>query len=427
MRRSLNLLVLASTALVVVAFVIPLALTVKRQADQRARVEAEREVQEVAALVVQAVSSGDTVTATSLQGRTGPLADTVAVVLPGGEALGSFEPLTPLVSSAVDARRGQSTYTDRGWELAVPILTRTEPIVVYGLVPNKKLIAGVTEAWATLGLLGLGLIGASLVLADRLGRTLVGPSRRIADAAHALGAGDLDTRVEIEGPPEMKEVAEAFNTLASRLRDLLREEREAVADLSHRLRTPLTALRLEIEQLPDETTRKRLLMQTDRLHQAIDELIREARRVPEGRSGRCDLVQLVRERVAYWALLADEQGRDVNTRFPDGPVVVELDHREMGAAVEALLENVFSHTPAGTPFEVSVELEDGYVSLIIEDAGPGFPRDTDVLGRGASGADSTGLGLDIARRVAQRTDGELHLSAGPDGGAQVKLRMRVAG
>lgn len=424
MRRSLNLLVFASTALVVVAFVVPLALTVRRQADQRARVDAERDVQAVAALVVQAVAAGEELSSEVVETRLGNLP--VTVILPDQGAVGSVDPLAALVELAITGRQAQSTYTDRGWELAVPIITRTEPIVVYGLVSREELTAGVLRAWVMLGLLGAGLIAASLLLADRLGRTLVGTSRRLAAAAHSLGAGDQETRVEIEGPPELRAVSEAFNTLATRLRDLLAAEREAVADLSHRLRTPLTVLRLQAEQLPDEEERLRLLTQIDRLHQAVDELIREARRVPEGRAGRCDAAAVVRDRVEYWRLLAEEQGREMSVDLSDEPMPVGIDERELGPAIEALLENIFAHTPPGTGFGVSLGQDTDSVVLKVSDAGPGFPTGVDVAERGASGVGSTGLGLDIARRVAERTGGGLRLGTGPEGGAQVELRMRLA-
>ena len=100
-----------------------------------------------------------------------------------------------------------------------------------------------------LGLLGLVLIGLSLLVADRLARTITRPITDLARGADRLAHGDLTTRVRPDGPAEVREVGAAINLLAGRIGELLAGERESVADLSHRLRTPVTVLRLEVESL----------------------------------------------------------------------------------------------------------------------------------------------------------------------------------
>jgi signal transduction histidine kinase len=95
----------------------------------------------------------------------------------------------------------------------------------------------------------------------------------------------------------------------------------------------------------------------------------------------------------------------------------------LGAAIDALIGNVFAHTASGTSFRVEMNGEDQMVVLTVEDSGPGFPPGIDPRVRGASGADSTGLGLDIVRRQAERCGGRLEWGNGPDGGARVVVRM----
>jgi signal transduction histidine kinase len=219
-------------------------------------------------------------------------------------------------------------------------------------------------------------------------------------------------------------VAGALNHLADRIRVLLQAERESAADLSHRLRTPLTALRLDAEALSDPAEAARLTAHVDALERAVTASIADARSPAEGH---CDAAAVVRERVAFWAVLAEETGRPSELSAPDPPVPVALPAAELAAALDALLGNVFAHTPDGVGFTVTVTATGTGARLVVADAGPGFPDPAasarHVLERGASTADSSGLGLDIARRAAHRAGGRLTLDTAPGGGARVTLDL----
>jgi signal transduction histidine kinase len=218
-------------------------------------------------------------------------------------------------------------------------------------------------------------------------------------------------------------VGEAFNVLAHRLVGLLNAERESVADLSHRLRTPLTALRLQAETLRDRDEAAALSADIDRVGKAVDRMIEEARRPAEsGVRSTADLAAVVRHRARYWKVLADEQGRRTDVDTPESAQWVGIGSDELGAVIDTLIENVFAHTAPGVGYRIGVEPVDGGVELVIEDDGAGFP-DTAVVRRGASAAGSTGLGLDIARRAAQRTGGDLVVTNRPEGGARVSVRF----
>jgi signal transduction histidine kinase len=280
-----------------------------------------------------------------------------------------------------------------------------------------------------LALLGVFLVGVATLAADRLARSIVRPVAALSEAARSLGAGNLDTRVVPDGTPEIAEVGEAFNFLAERLGVLLSAERESVADLSHRLRTPLTALRLQAETLNDKDESAALLADIDQLERAVDHMIEEARRPPShlqaGWASRddmvADLAAVVRHRATFWKVLADEQGRDVTIHTSGGELFVGLSPDELGAVVDTLLENVFSYTPPGTGYSVTAGAGSRDTAwLVIEDDGPGFP-DTAVVERGTSGSGSTGLGLDIVRRAAQRAGGRMHVSNRRQGGAHIQV------
>ncbi len=422
MRRRLRLLGLAVTSLLVVSYTVPLALLVARQADERARSKAERDVEAVSADVVRrVVALGDAMDSAALGSALGDLPVGVAVVLPSGATIGADPEGSALVDEATSRREAVSQYTTGGWEVALPVLTRIGPVVVWTRVPPEDLRKGVPEAWTLLGVLGAILVGVSLLVADRIGRSLVRPVDDLAAAARRLAEGDLSARVEISEPEELSAVARALNTLAPRLEDLLVAEREAVADISHRLRTPLTTVRLQAESLADSEEREAMLARVDRMQRAVDEVIADVRRRSDAGPGSADLAAVVADRLRFWSVIAEEQDRTVTAMVPPVEVVVPVSRAELGAAIDTLIGNVLTHTPRGVPFSVTVR-PDG-PTLVVTDAGPGFPTGFDPTARGVSGVGSTGLGLDIVRRLAERCSGSVRVGAAPEGGALVEVRL----
>jgi signal transduction histidine kinase len=246
----------------------------------------------------------------------------------------------------------------------------------------------------------------------------------LAAVANRLAEGDLSARARGDGPPELAAVAAALNGLAERLGDLIKAERESLADLSHRLRTPLTSLRLQSEGLSDEEERDLLTGAVDRMQEAVDGMILEVRQGKTGPSA-VDFSEVVSKRLVFWRVLAEEQERDVIQMVAAGPLMVRAGSDELGSVLDALIGNVMTHTPPGTAFEVRLSEDDGRASLIIGDAGPGFPPGSDPTRRGVSGAGSTGLGLDIARKMAEKTGGSIRLGRSPLGGAQIELKLKL--
>lgn len=421
MRRSLALLSLATTALVVISLLVPLGLLVRRQAHDAARLEAEREARTVAALVALSLSF-DT-PSEDIAATLGPLGEGVVVAISDGVVFGEALPgQGSLVDPAQSLRGAITGLVPGGWEIALPVIGRERVAVVDVFVTEERLGEGVVEAWLLLGLLGLVLVAVAVWVADRLGRRLVAPVRVLADAAHRLGEGDLDARVVIAERTELREVASAFNTLATRLGQLLAAEREEVADLSHRLRTPMSSLRLQAETLESVEEREEILAQVDRLEGAIDSLITAAR-TKGSRVGSCHLDEVVGTRVAFWSVLADEQARNLTVDIGH-PVEVGVGAAQLEDVVDVLVGNVFAHTDPGVAFRVATGVDEGRAWLTVEDSGPGI-ADRSLVGRGMSGAGSTGLGLDIARRTAELTGGALELADRPDGGASVTVWFGV--
>ena len=140
----------------------------------------------------------------------------------------------------------------------------------------------------------------------------------------------------------------------------------------------------------------------------------------------CDVSEVVRDRMVFWAALAGDQNRPHRVIGAQLRIPVRVPRAELAAALDAVIGNVFRYTPQGTAFEVAVSRRDGYVAIRIDDAGPGIADPDRALRRGASDQGSTGLGLDIARRVALQANGSVSIDRARLGGASVVMLLADA-
>jgi signal transduction histidine kinase len=420
MRRRLIIVAAATSLMVTIAFLAPLVVLVRTVARDRAITNAERDANALAP--VMAVTTDHALLATALGNTDAGRAGRLTVVLATGEELGGSIPHDDDLALAKTGVSFSASHRG-GTAVFVPVGSSAGTSVVRVWVPDALLNKDVTRSTAILVGLGVVLVLGAVAVSDRLGASMVRPIRRLAVAAERLGDGDLTQRVEVDGPAEVAAVAQAFNLLAGRVGELLAAERELVADLSHRLRTPLTVLRLEADAVPDADARDRLRAATDELESSVTALITEARRpITSGVGSRADLAAITANRVAFWSALAEDQGRSLQKELATGPLLVSAAEAELEAALDALLGNVFEHTPDGTAFAITLRSTDGgFAELTIDDAGPGI--DSSVVERGRSGGRSTGLGLDIARRTAEGAGGSLHIARSELGGASISLTL----
>jgi signal transduction histidine kinase len=419
-RSRLLLVTAATTTMVALAFVVPLALLVRSVAKDRALTAAARDAQALAPVL--AVTTDPATVAGALEQTEAGQEGRLTVVLAQGDRVGAPAPDD---QSLELARRGSAFFTDVSGGIAffLPVLSDTGTSIVRVVVPERLVTRGVTRSWGILGGLAVGLLLVALLVADRLAASVVRPVTRLGEAARRLGGGDLAARVDPAGPPEVAATGAAFNLLAGRVGELLEAEREMVADLSHRLRTPLTVLRMQADALPDPEARERFQDAAAELERAVTGVIEEARRpIREGAGAPADLARLARERAEFWGALAEEQHRPWRVDVPEGPRPVAVSAADLEAALDALLGNVFTHTADGAAFAVLVEPgPGGGTSLVVEDAGSGF--DPDALERGRSGGGSTGLGLDIARRTVEAAGGRIEVGPASLGGARITLEF----
>ncbi|MBW4721295.1 sensor histidine kinase [Saccharothrix obliqua] len=419
MRRSLALVSLAVTSMVAFAFLIPLATVVRQLAEDRALTEAER--QAVALVPVLAITSD----AAAVEQAIATTGGRVGVHLADGDVIGAVKATPDLLRVAREEGRSfTAAVTDGRVHMQPVVLDKGRVVVVEAYVPEGDLTRGVTSAWLALSGVAVSLVLGSVLVADRLGSRVVKASKELANGALRMEQGDLDARVTPTGPPELVDAGGAFNRMADRIGQLMAAERELLADLSHRLRTPLTALRLDSETLGADSNANRVRQAVHALEREVNELIRAARReLDDPAGGRCDAAQVVHDRLVFWSALADDQQRLWNLRGTERPAYVPLTRSDLAAAMDAVLGNVFRHTPEGVGFAVALFHRPGYVVIVIEDAGPGIEDLESALRRGSSSAGSTGLGLDIARRAAESTGGSLVVDRGPLGGTRVQLHL----
>ncbi|MFF5774884.1 ATP-binding protein [Streptomyces californicus] len=438
MRWALIKVCLAVTGMVVLAFAVPLALVVKEMASDRAFSQAERQANALGPTLsitsdreqlLQAVLS----TEAGADGR-------MAVHLPATEdraelEMGQVRADHEAVEIARELKHAGVIDVPGGRAFLQPFALGSGKIcIVEVFVPESEVGRGVAFAWLVLAGVGIALVTGSVLVADRLGVRMTQPAERLAGAAQQLGRGSLEVRVPEEGPGELRRAAEAFNAMAGQVVELLANERELAADLSHRLRTPLTVLRLNAASLGEGTAAEQTRSAVAHLEREVDTIIRAAR---ESRpraggpllNGGCDASEVIRERMNFWAALGEDEGRAIDVAGAEEPVFVPVPRADMVAALDALLGNIFQHTPEGTAFSLDVHRSQDAVLILVSDAGPGIADPEAALTRGNDGEQdgSTGLGLDIVRQMAEATGGDVRVGSSVYGGAEIRVRIQLNG
>lgn len=407
----------AITSMVVIAFVLPLAFLVRTIASDRAISQANADAQYVGQIIAGNRAGAPALVAQADASTSGR----ISVYYADGAVVGDGS-RPPAADSLRLARRGRSfsRSASGGVDVFLPVLESAGKTAVVRIsVPRHEIERGVTAAWSALGALALVLVAIAALVAERMARSVTEPMNTLTDIARRLAAGDLDARSRVQGSVEVVEVSRALDMLAARIGDLLRAEREHAADLSHSLRTPLTALRLDAERLQDPAEAQRIMSAVDDLEEAVTNVIadtRRERREPEQRDA--DLGEVVRERIAFWEVLARAQRRPLDLRLHPGALPVDARRHDVQQLVDVLIDNVLRHSPAGGAARVTTAAgSHGGGRLVVEDTGSGFANRT------LRQAGGSGRGLEIARRVARDAGGAVMLGHSDLGGARVEVEL----
>ncbi len=292
-------------------------------------------------------------------------------------------------------------------------------------------------------LITFGLAMAALVtlLAIALSRWIAKPIAQLEAATRQFGAGDLTTRAPTnQGPPDIRQLATEFNTMAERLDDLVNTQQAFVADASHELRSPLTAIRLQIEAMEYDTTqgieirRQRALDEVGRLSRNVDGLLVLARQDQTDRPAELvNVSHLASERARFWSTLIEERGLTLTTAItPD--LYARLGSDRFATTFDNLISNAIDAAPPTSKITVAAEAVQGGVVVHIVDNGPGMSAEQRVAAfdrfwratnkRTALGG--SGLGLAIARKLVAVDHGTIRLDAASPQGIDAVLTFNRA-
>ncbi len=440
--------------LAIVALLVPLGLSLRDRVDAEVRLQARAQAEIVAARASGSVSplrrseliSLARRAAREVRGRVlvtdargALLADSSGEVARGTPYDDRPEIAAALSGDVTQVQRSSRTLGKDILATAAPVLDGSRTV---GAVRVTQSVAAVNRAvrrtWLGLGLIGALVLGLGLVAGALIARGVARPIVRLDAAARRVADGDLTVRAVVEGTAEQRDLAHTFNAMTERLATLLAAQRDFVADASHQLRTPLTGLRLRLEETlvdaVDERQRDdlgRAIGEVDRLTRIVNDLLELSRagedpRAPATSDPRAALVRAV-ERLAAAAQAGGGRLEIVPGGGPASTVVCHAG--DLDRMLDVLVENALAYAP-GAPVELSV---DGS-TLRVRDHGPGLATDAvetlfERFHRGPAGLHGpagTGLGLSIARDLARRWGGEVTLEPAPGGGVVAEIRMRAA-
>lgn len=337
-----------------------------------------------------------------------------------------------LAGARATGRRRSETLGQELVYVAVPVASEG---VVHGAVrltyPTAVVRGRILRLWLALAGVAVVVLVATALVATRLARWAVRPIAAIETAVTRFGEGDLAARADVaDGPSEVVALAAHIDDMADRIEELVAVQRGFVADASHQLRTPLTGLRLELENLEagaaDEATRaglERAVDATTRLARLVDGLLALARL--EGQRPELeplDVPWVVDTVAGTWRALADEAGVTLRTVVAEDVAGTSArgvpDH--VAQVLNVFLDNAMAVSEQGATITVAARIVDGRVRLEVADEGPGMPaaereRAFDRSWQGTVRTGTTGLGLAIARRLADAMRADVGLDDAPVG------------
>lgn len=289
--------------------------------------------------------------------------------------------------------------------------------LVAAAAPRSEETGRVLRVWVLIGLLGVGGVGLAVALAVFQARRISGPLEEVARSSGQLGDGDFSVRAPRSGIPEIDAIAQALDRSAERIARLVAREREFAANVSHQVRTPLTALRLRLEELarPQPETGPSgealaALGEADRLKETIDLLYAHARQERAGRAVLLDLPGIAAQHVATWTPLLQRESRIIALQAEPSTEAL-ASPGTVGQVLDVLIENALRHGQGAV--SVTVQYEGRRALVAVEDAGPGVPTAAreSIFARGESStALGTGIGLHLARALAEADGASLVVS-----------------
>lgn len=458
MRNRLLLVMVGMVALVLAVHDIPLANHLERVERDRINTRYERDAFILAGRAEEALEGGTAAQEPALRAMVLRYAteEEVEVVIADRDGIGVIssdetkagEDMTnrPEVVDALangEPQTGERYSETLGADLfyvAVPVLSGNDRVGAVRISVLEQVVADRVTARIR-GILFVALLSLliAVVVAALFSRSVTRPLRRLEATTDRLAAGDLTARADVDdGPGEVRALAGSFNSMAGRLGQLVDRQRAFAGTASHQLRTPLTALRLRLEQLAMQVddqpeiagTVDNALAETDRLHRMIEGLLALSR-AEDAAVGpvEVDLGAIVRERAEHWRPLADERSVRIDVAAPDAPVLAVPGAIEQ--VIDNLVDNALEVSPTGSALTLTVVPGHAVVDLHVIDEGPGMSaedraRAFDRFWRAEDApVGGSGLGLAIVQQLVAAGDGMVELRRAPGGGIDALVRFRA--
>lgn len=407
MKRRLVLAIAAVAGGAVLLFALPLAVVLQRSYRDEELLRLQRDTSAATRGIDLSRGSVDRIELPRFSGEIG-IYSRAGTRIAGAGPAAADQP----TRSAMGARAPIGTAPDGQLVVGVPLLSGE---AITGAVRGQRSQADVARrahrAWLALAGLGAGVVGLAVLAALMLGRRLARPLERLAAAARRVGEGDFAVRAEPTKIREIDDVGTALNSSSQRVAELVNRERTFSADASHQLRTPLAALRLELETAglasgDREAELAASLAQVDRLEATIKTLLAASRGRPTGEQ-ETDLRRAVRELEERWHGRLAQVGRPLRTTVADDPTLAAISPAVLAEVLDVLIQNACVHGAGIVSVDVR-RLGDAF-AVNVSDQGHGFGSDAEAAFQRGRG-DGHGIGLALARSLAHAEGARLQIT-----------------
>jgi signal transduction histidine kinase len=439
--------------LAILAFEVPLAISLNRRVHSEVQSQARSQADVLAATASDLLASDERPSLQALVRKVAKLVRGRVVVVDANARVladsAASEPAgqpfsRPEIAQALAGRAAQLTRTSN--TLHARILATTAPLLqrgrIIGAVRVTQSVAATDRAVRrvvlNLAAIGLAVLLIGLFAGTIIARAITRPMKHLQESAQRIAAGDLEVRAPVEGSREQRSLARSFNDMTDRLSRALAAQKQFIADASHQLRTPLAGLRLRIEEAQaagvSEAANVEIrqgTLEIDRLARTIDELLILSSAGERERQldsvDTVDTLEAAEAAHARWSRYADARSITLTLDAEPPGERVACSRADLDMAIDALLENALHYSPANTT--VTVSCHGGSIEVQDEGAGLAPGEEEHVFQRfrrgsaGATGPKGSGLGLPIARALARRWGGEVTLVPRSDGGATATIAL----
>ncbi|MDH6628057.1 signal transduction histidine kinase [Streptomyces sp. LBL] len=394
MRRRLIQSTLAVVLVVIAVFGVSLVIVETRTISTSAQEKVDSEAQRLASIVDSRLLASGTVDARVLRGQVAK--ERYAVIRIPGEPdieVGTRQ-VGDVIRGEADGEEGETVLVEE---------------------PRSSVTKEVGRTLLIIGLVALLAVIAAVLLAIRQANRLASPLTDLAETAERLGSGDPRPRHKRYGVPELDRVADVLDSSAERIARMLTAERRLAADASHQLRTPLTALSMRLEEItltddPDTVKEEAnvALTQVERLTDVVERLLTNSRDPRTGSAVTFELDEVIQQQLAEWRPAYRSVGRAIVSSGKRHLTAVGTPGA-VAQVLAALIENSLMH--GGGTVALRTRVTGNQAVIEVTDEGPGVPADLGarIFERAISGRNSTGIGLAVARDLAEADGGRLEM------------------